>query len=61
MCEIERANGRTEVIVNEGYREASYLLDEPLIEFGTAIDDRNYTKAMEVLIRNKQQQLYTRT
>jgi hypothetical protein len=36
------------VIVNEGYREASYLLDEPLIEFGTAIDDRNYTKAMEV-------------
>jgi intraflagellar transport protein 172 len=48
VYEIERVNGRTEVIVNEGYREASYLLDEPLIEFGTAIDDRNYTKAMEV-------------
>ncbi|KAG5180215.1 hypothetical protein JKP88DRAFT_182394 [Tribonema minus] len=49
VYEIERSSGRTEVIVNEGFREASYLLDEALIEFGTAIDDRDYAKAMEIL------------
>jgi intraflagellar transport protein 172 len=48
VYEIERSSGRTEVIVNEGFREASYLLDEALIEFGTAIEDRDYAKAMEV-------------
>ncbi|CAN0527260.1 unnamed protein product, partial [Ectocarpus sp. 8 AP-2014] len=31
VYEIERLNGCTEVIVNEGYREASYVLDEALI------------------------------
>lgn len=49
IYEIERAGGRTEVIVNEGFREASYLLDEALIEFGTAIDDRDYARAMDIL------------
>ena len=47
--EIERGGGRTEVIVDEGISQASYLLDEPLIDFGTAVDDRNYARAMDIL------------
>lgn len=47
--EIERANGKTEVIVDEGMHTASYQLDESLIAFGTAVDDRNLTKAMSIL------------
>ncbi|CAM9483417.1 unnamed protein product, partial [Phaeothamnion confervicola] len=41
--------GRTEVVVNEGYREATYLLDEALINFGTAVEDGDLAKAVEVL------------
>ncbi len=48
ICGIERVSGRTEVIVNEKFREASYLLDEGLIGFSMAIQDCNYTKALEV-------------
>eukprot|EP00618_Florenciella_parvula_P017071 CAMPEP_0119543784 /NCGR_PEP_ID=MMETSP1344-20130328/54343_1 /TAXON_ID=236787 /ORGANISM="Florenciella parvula, Strain CCMP2471" /LENGTH=1740 /DNA_ID=CAMNT_0007588171 /DNA_START=113 /DNA_END=5335 /DNA_ORIENTATION=- len=47
--EIERGDGRTEVIVDEGISAASYLLDEALIQFGGAIDDRDYVKAIEIL------------
>jgi len=47
--EIERGFGRTEVIVDEGISAASYLLDEAPIEFGTAIDDENFRRAMEIL------------
>jgi len=47
--EIERAEGRTEVIVDEGISAASYLLDEALIQFGTAIDDQNYLQAVDIL------------
>lgn len=47
--EIERVDGRTEVIVDEGISAASYLLDEALIQFGTALDDRRYSKAVEIL------------
>jgi intraflagellar transport protein 172 len=47
--EIERVAGKTEVIVDEGISAASYLLDEALIQFGTAIDDRNYPKAIDIL------------
>mmetsp|Transcript_29270 Transcript_29270/g.93818 ORF Transcript_29270/g.93818 Transcript_29270/m.93818 type:complete len:1764 (-) Transcript_29270:152-5443(-) len=47
--EIERGGGRTEVIVDEGISQASYLLDEPLIDFGTAVDDRDYARAMDIL------------
>jgi intraflagellar transport protein 172 len=47
--DIERGHGRTEVIVDEGISAASYLLDEAPIEFGTAIDDGNYVRAMELL------------
>jgi intraflagellar transport protein 172 len=47
--EIERVGGRTEVIVDEGISAASYLLDEALITFGTAIDDRDYSCAIDIL------------
>lgn len=47
--DIERSNGRTEVIVDEGMAQAVYPLDEALINFGTAMDDRNFLKAMDIL------------
>ncbi|CAK4705865.1 hypothetical protein LEN26_010812 [Aphanomyces euteiches] len=47
--QIERANNRTEVIVDEGMNTASYQLDESLINFGTAIDDKQLVRAMSIL------------
>lgn len=47
--EIERSERGTEVIVDEGISQAVYPLDEALIEFGTACDDRNYEKAVDIL------------
>ena len=47
--DIERIDGRTVVIVDEGLAQAEYPLDEPLIMFGTAIDDHDLFRAMEIL------------
>ena len=47
--EIERGEGKTEVIVDEGMTQAVYPLDEPLIEFGTAVDDKDFPRAMDIL------------
>lgn len=47
--EIERGTNGTEVIVNEGATTASYALDEPLIEFGFAIESRNLDRAVQIL------------
>lgn len=47
--EIWRGEGRTEVIVDEGIREATYLLDEGLIQFGGALEDNDLKGAMEIL------------
>ena len=53
VMEVERTEGRTDVIVQEGHQELSYALDEGLIEFGTAIDDGDYLRAMNYLeVRN---------
>ncbi len=49
ICGIARMGGRTEVMVNEKFREASYLLDEALIGFSTAVRDCDYTTALEVI------------
>ncbi|XP_004710279.2 intraflagellar transport protein 172 homolog [Echinops telfairi] len=46
---LERAGGKTEVMVTEGVTTVAYTLDEGLIEFGTAIDDGNYTRATAFL------------
>ena len=47
--DIERGEGRTEVIVDEGMTQAVYPLDESLIEFGGAMEDRDLFRAMEIL------------
>lgn len=47
--QIERGNGRTEVIVDEGMNTASYQLDESLISFGTALGDQALVTAMAIL------------
>lgn len=40
--DLERSNGKTNVIVTEGVNTMSYALDEGLIEFGTSVDDGDY-------------------
>lgn len=35
---IERAPGRTEVLVDEGLTQAAYALDEALIDLGAALE-----------------------
>jgi intraflagellar transport protein 172 len=47
--EIERSTGKTEVIVNEGNSTVAYQLDEPLIEFGFAVESRDFDKAASIL------------
>lgn len=42
--DLERADGRTEVVVTEGVNTVTYTLDEGLIEFGTAVDDGDYDR-----------------
>lgn len=42
--DIERVGGKTEVVVDEGVNTVSYTLDEGLIEFGTALDDKDYDR-----------------
>ncbi|XP_053316583.1 intraflagellar transport protein 172 homolog [Spea bombifrons] len=49
IVDLERSNGRTDVIVAEGVNTISYTLDEGLIEFGTAIDDGDYYRATAFL------------
>ena len=44
IVDLERADGRTDVIVTEGVNTVTYTLDEGLIEFGTAIDDGDYDR-----------------
>jgi intraflagellar transport protein 172 len=47
--EIVRAQGCTAVIVDEGPGTVNYDLDEGLIDFGSAIEDKNYEKAAIIL------------
>ncbi|OPJ79336.1 intraflagellar transport 172-like protein [Patagioenas fasciata monilis] len=49
IVDLERNDGKTEVIVSEGVNTVSYTLDEGLIEFGTAIDDGDYHRATAFL------------
>ncbi|KAH9546077.1 hypothetical protein CY35_12G077400 [Sphagnum magellanicum] len=46
---IERVEGRTEVIVDEGGNVVSYVLDEALIEFGSALETFDYDHAIAIL------------
>ncbi|KAJ3074648.1 hypothetical protein HDU98_010644 [Podochytrium sp. JEL0797] len=47
--DIERESGKTEVVVDEGVNTVSYTLDESLIEFGTALEDKDYDRAIVLL------------
>ena len=46
---IERNEGRTEVLVDDGTNTVSYNLDEALIEFGAALEYKGLDKAIEIL------------
>ena len=46
MVDLQRHDGRTEVLVQSGVDTISYTLDEGLIEFGTAIDDGDHLRAL---------------
>ncbi|XP_022255684.1 intraflagellar transport protein 172 homolog [Limulus polyphemus] len=49
VTDVERAEGKTEVLVNDGVTIVPYVLDEGLIEFGTAIDDGDFNRAVSFL------------
>ncbi|GAB5360467.1 hypothetical protein AAMO2058_000630500 [Amorphochlora amoebiformis] len=49
--EIERLEGRAQVVVEEGMDRVVYLLDEDLISFDTALHDMQLSTAMSVLER----------
>eukprot|EP00191_Tetraselmis_sp_GSL018_P001208 CAMPEP_0177614748 /NCGR_PEP_ID=MMETSP0419_2-20121207/22933_1 /TAXON_ID=582737 /ORGANISM="Tetraselmis sp., Strain GSL018" /LENGTH=1707 /DNA_ID=CAMNT_0019112051 /DNA_START=174 /DNA_END=5298 /DNA_ORIENTATION=- len=49
VTDIERSRGKTEVIVDEGINTVSYALDESLIEFGTACEEQDWPRAVEIL------------
>eukprot|EP00929_Paragymnodinium_shiwhaense_P046199 TRINITY_DN2351_c0_g1_i1.p1 TRINITY_DN2351_c0_g1~~TRINITY_DN2351_c0_g1_i1.p1 ORF type:complete len:1763 (+),score=565.99 TRINITY_DN2351_c0_g1_i1:153-5441(+) len=47
--DIERAGGRTCVIVDEGVNMVEYELDEGLISFGSCLERQQYAKAVDLL------------
>lgn len=49
VVDLERHNGKTEVLVQSGVETISYTLDEGLIEFGTAIEDGDYLRGLNFL------------
>ena len=46
---IERTEGKTEVLVDDGSSTVSYTLDEALIEFGASLEYKGLDKAIEIL------------
>lgn len=46
---IDRQEGKTEVIVDDGVNTISYALDEALIEFGAALEYKGLDKAVQIL------------
>ena len=49
VIDIERANGKTEVVVDEGINTVYLSLNESLIAFSSALEDRDYVGAAEIL------------
>lgn len=41
---IMTLQGKTEVLVEEGMASVSYLLDESLMDFGTALDEHDFDR-----------------
>jgi intraflagellar transport protein 172 len=46
IVNLERREGKTEVLVQSGVDTISYALDEGLVEFGTAIEDKDYLRGL---------------
>ena len=46
---IERSEGKTEVLVDDGANTVSYNLDEALIEFGAALEYNGLARAVQIL------------
>jgi len=49
VIDLEKADGKTNVVVQEGVQAINYTLDEGLIEFGTAMEDGDYYRAISFL------------
>lgn len=47
--DIIRSDSYTAVVVNEGASSVNYALDDGLIQFGTAMEDRNFEQAADIL------------
>lgn len=46
---IERQEGKTEILINKGMKTFRHPLDNGLIEFGTAMDDNDFERAVSFL------------
>jgi len=46
---IERTEGKTVVLVDDGANQDTYNLDEALIEFGAALEYKGLDRAVEIL------------
>lgn len=46
VTDVVRTDGKTEVLVLEGHSQLSYELDEGLVEFGTAVHDNDFGRAV---------------
>ncbi|GFY01521.1 intraflagellar transport protein 172 homolog [Trichonephila clavipes] len=49
IMEIQRSDNKTDVIVSDGSSTTTYALDEGLIEFGSAIDNQDFKRAVVYL------------
>ena len=54
--QIERTEGRTEVLIDEGISKQTVSLDESLIAFGASVDVRDWHKAVTILESLKERQ-----
>lgn len=64
ITSLERTSGHTEVKVQTGAEIVGYTLDDGLIEFGTAVDDEDYLRALnflETLELNKETEVMWKT
>ncbi|CCW70318.1 unnamed protein product [Phytomonas sp. Hart1] len=48
---IARGAGKTEVLVDDGVHTVAYALDEAMIEFGAAMEEHDYERAVDLLDR----------
>lgn len=49
ITEIQRSDNKTDVIVTDGSSTTTYALDEGLIEFGSAVDNHDFKRAVVYL------------